>query len=84
MQLRGAASTGLASSAIASYTLIGHPSAFRNGAMLPEYVNRNAATRIPIATNPKPSWRQERDQFFGDINRAGFMKSLMVAKAAKI
>ena len=67
MQLCGSASTGLAAPAIASHTLIRHPSAFRNGAILLEHMNWNTASRIPIAANPNPFWRQERDQLFGDV-----------------
>ena len=35
--------------------------------MLPEHINRNTVTRIPIAANPNPFWRHERDQLFGDV-----------------
>jgi hypothetical protein len=44
----------LPSAAIGRHALVWNPHVFRHGPSLPEHIDRDAATWIPIATDPQP------------------------------
>ena len=73
-----------ASSAISGHALIGYPQVGRWSARLPEDVDRDAAPRIPIATDAQPAWREQFDQAIGDLQRTVFVESAVVAERGEI
>src|SRR3989344_6601526 len=64
--------------------LIGQPQSFGRRAALPEHVDGNAASRIPVPADPEPLGRQEIDQALAHRHRAVLVKSAMVAERAQI
>ena len=65
-------------------TGLGKPQPGRRLAGLVEYVDRNAAARVPIASDAQPFRSQRLDQAAGDHQGAVFVKGGMVAKGAEI
>src|ERR1700722_19471202 len=51
---------------------------------LPEHVDRNAATRIPIAPDAQPRRLEQRRQFLRDRHRAGLVECAVVAKRGEV
>jgi hypothetical protein len=49
---------------------------------LPEYVDRHAASRIPVSTYPEPFGLQKFDQALCDEDRAVLLKDAMVPEAS--
>src|SRR6266516_7501177 len=59
-----------AARAVGRHALIGQPHARRQLPGLPEYVDRNAAARIPIAADPQPARLQQGGDPLADADRA--------------
>ena len=70
----------LAAAAIASDSLIGDPQSFGRRARLPEHIDRNSATRIPIAADAEPAGLHLFDQSLADADGDVFMKTRVVAE----
>src|SRR5580704_9887840 len=81
---RSASSPRLSSAAIAGDARIGQPQALGRLAGLPEYVDRHAAARVPVAADPEPARRQYLGQALADRERAGLMEVGVIAEAAEI
>src|SRR3954470_19812133 len=73
-----------ASPAIGSDARIGEPQPGGRLACLVEYVDRDAAARVPIAADPQPYRGQGIDQPARDGQSTVFVKGAVVAKRAEI
>src|SRR3954471_3594367 len=73
-----------APSAIGRDALIGYPHAFRQFASLPEHVDRDAAARIPVATDAKPFRLDLGCDPLADHDRAILVEGAMIAEACDV
>src|SRR6476620_615965 len=71
-------------SAIGRDALIGHPHALRQFAGLPEHVDRDAATRIPVAADAKPFRLDLACDPLADHDRAILVERAVIAEACDI
>jgi hypothetical protein len=63
--------------------LVGQPEAFGWHSRLPEHIDRDAATRIPVAADPQPDWRHVCNEALADAHDAGLMEGGMVAERSE-
>src|SRR5690606_6851426 len=61
-------------------TLLRKPHVLRRFTRLPEHVDRNSATRIPVGTDPQPFRGEQVDDAFGDMDRAVLVEGAVIAE----
>src|SRR5262249_3840474 len=72
------------SPAVGRDALLRQPDARRQPAVLPEHVDRDAATRIPVAADTQELRLDQRDYLLADGDGAVLMEAADVAEAAAI
>jgi hypothetical protein len=73
-----------AAPAIRRNALLGYPQSSGRAPGLPEHVDRDAAARIPVATDPQPAWREEVHQATCDRQRAVLVECAVIAKGLQV
>ena len=74
----------LAPTPVGSDALVRQPEPFRSRSALPEDIDRDAATWVPVAANPKPARLGRLEQPTTDRHGAVFMKGAMVSEGSQI
>src|ERR1700749_3982745 len=73
-----------AAAAIGSDALIGNPDPLRRFTALPEYVDRHASAREPVAADSEPPRLEHSHEVLADAHRAIFMERAVIAEAHEI
>merc|ERR1712185_789803 len=74
---------GLTPPPVVLHALIGHPKAVGHGAALPEYVDRNATARVPVAADTQPARRHLVEQALPYADGHILVKTAMIAEASE-
>src|ERR671920_1984847 len=73
-----------AAAAVGRDALVGEPDAVRRLAGLPEYVDWDAAARVPIAADAQVARRKQRDEALADCDRAVLVERAVAAEARQV